>query len=39
MYCSFSFFPEFMATEQNEKQVAKFAAKASGISYDSLAQP
>lgn len=35
----FFFFPKFMAREQNVKQVDKFSANASGISYDSLAQP
>lgn len=31
--------PKFMAREQNVKQVDEFSANASGISYDSLAQP
>lgn len=41
LFLFFFFFspPGFMAREQNEKQVGKFSAKASGICYDSLAQP
>lgn len=40
LHALFHFFsPKFMAREQNVKQVDKFSANASGISYDSLAQP